>query len=627
MIVPMKKVYILLATYSLDNDLKDLQALGLVDTSMGTVDSDNPVLQKHTALSTALENIDTFKDESSVFSSNIESFHDVYERARHINTVVQNIEDVEKNIDTLKSQLIISKRFSGVSVKTVQELEKKHIYLSAYKAPATAKNPAHTADTAHATTGYTHTYCLWKDKEQSYWAVFSFEDGTLVPPDSWVLLQFPHYSSTEIEQQIAQAQKTLDSLKKELDEQGSFYQSLLIAHTNVSNELARVSVSHGAYTTGDVTIIEGYAPKDAITKILSYAAEKQWGIVVDDVDENDENVPTEIKNVAPVRIIKPLFDFLDVDAGYREFDISFIFLAFMSLFVGMIIGDAGYGFVLLIFSVWATIASQVKQKEITLAHMLFIWFSCTTIVWGAITGNWFGYAPLAENPLLSQFIIPQFSILSEDSSTAIQLFAFRVGIVHLVLAHVWRAIRVIRIEGILATVNQLAQATLLIGLFFLVLQLLLGTEKFAMPPYTIQLIAIGFICIILTEEQKRGQNIFVGAGKGIANIITLALNSISSFADIISYIRLYAVGLASFSIATSFNAMGEGFMQSGGIGAIIGGIAIVVLGHTLNLVMAVLAVIVHGVRLNVLEFSGHLGMEWSGRKYNPFKKKIITRRI
>jgi len=299
----------------------------------------------------------------------------------------------------------------------------------------------------------------------------------------------------------------------------------------------------------------------------------------------------------------------------------------MSLFTGMIIGDAGYGLVLFVLSLWATISTKIKGKGVTAAHMLFLWFSFTTMAWGGITGNWFGYKPFAEVPFLSIFILPQFSILEESSSVAIQLFAFRVGIVHLVIAHAWKALRLVRTEGILSAVNQIAQATMLIGLFFLVLQLLLGTENFPMPSYTIKLIAIGFILVVLTCEQKRGQNVFIGAGKGLANLITLALDSISAFADIISYIRLYAVGLASFSIATSFNAMGQGIMENGGMSAVIGGIAVIVLGHTLNLVMSVLAVVVHGVRLNVLEFSGHLGMEWTGRKYNPFKKKIITRRI
>ena len=83
-----------------------------------------------------------------------------------------------------------------------------------------------------------------------------------------------------------------------------------------------------------------------------------------------------------------------------------------------------------------------------------------------------------------------------------------------------------------------------------------------------------------------------------------------------SYIRLFAVGMAGLAIAQSFNAIGAGF--SGPL--VIFGIVIVLIGHALNLVMAFLSVVVHGVRLNLLEFSGQLGMEWTGTAYAPFKK-------
>ena len=83
-----------------------------------------------------------------------------------------------------------------------------------------------------------------------------------------------------------------------------------------------------------------------------------------------------------------------------------------------------------------------------------------------------------------------------------------------------------------------------------------------------------------------------------------------------SYIRLFAVGMASLAIAQSFNDMAANF--SGAL--MIVGIVIMILGHTLNIIMGFLSVVVHGVRLNLLEFSGQLGMEWSGIAYDPFRE-------
>ena len=106
--------------------------------------------------------------------------------------------------------------------------------------------------------------------------------------------------------------------------------------------------------------------------------------------------------------------------------------------------------------------------------------------------------------------------------------------------------------------------------------------------------------------------------KSYIAIITLFLDVISNFVDIISYIRLYAVGAASLSVAQAFNemALGVGFDGIASLGAAL----ILFAGHTLNIVLAAMGVMVHGIRLNTLEFSGHAGVEWSGIHFKPFRK-------
>ncbi|MBN2444535.1 MAG: V-type ATP synthase subunit I, partial [Spirochaetales bacterium] len=91
---------------------------------------------------------------------------------------------------------------------------------------------------------------------------------------------------------------------------------------------------------------------------------------------------------------------------------------------------------------------------------------------------------------------------------------------------------------------------------------------------------------------------------------------ISCFSDIISYVRLFAVGLATVKVAEAFNEMaaGAGFGPFGVIIAVL----ILILGHSLNMTMAALSVMVHGIRLNMLEFSGHMDLQWAGTKYKPF---------
>ena len=108
-----------------------------------------------------------------------------------------------------------------------------------------------------------------------------------------------------------------------------------------------------------------------------------------------------------------------------------------------------------------------------------------------------------------------------------------------------------------------------------------------------------------------------GLKAGLGNAFTVFLNTISAFGNIMSYIRLFAVGMASLAIAQSFNNMAFGFKGP----LVIAAILILLIGHGLNIVMGLLSVVVHGVRLNLLEFSGQLGMEWAGIAYDPFKKR------
>jgi V/A-type H+-transporting ATPase subunit I len=162
---------------------------------------------------------------------------------------------------------------------------------------------------------------------------------------------------------------------------------------------------------------------------------------------------------------------------------------------------------------------------------------------------------------------------------------------------------------------QLGKLSMLIGIYYVVLFLVLGIGP--VPQYALYMIAGGLGAVVVLGEQQRGQNFFKGVLLGVAGLFTTFLDSISLLSDIISYIRLFAVGLASLAIASSFNAMAAPLMEGP---AMIGAILILLLGHTLNIVMGALSLIVHGVRLNMLEFSGHLDMEWSGVKYEPLER-------
>jgi V/A-type H+-transporting ATPase subunit I len=137
-------------------------------------------------------------------------------------------------------------------------------------------------------------------------------------------------------------------------------------------------------------------------------------------------------------------------------------------------------------------------------------------------------------------------------------------------------------------------------------------------PVTPVFVAIGvaFVLVVLFGGMSPDKTIGQGIKAGLADSFTVFLNTISCFGNVMSYIRLFAVGMAGVAISQSFNGIAAGMHGP----LIVLGVLVVLIGHALNIIMCFLSVVVHGVRLNVLEFSGQVGLEWTGIPYEPFKE-------
>jgi len=237
-------------------------------------------------------------------------------------------------------------------------------------------------------------------------------------------------------------------------------------------------------------------------------------------------------------------------------------------------------------------------------------FSVATILWGAGTGTWFGVEQIAKMPFFSSLIISKLNSFSDANQNFIIYLCFVIGVIHLTIAHIILGMRVI---NSIKVISEIGWILILWGIFFTAGTLVLNNP---FPPFAGYLLGSGALMVLFFANP--GNNILKGA---MSTAIDLPLKIISSFSDVVSYLRLFAVGYASMVVAASFNEMAVG----SGINNIVAGFMaalILVFGHLLNIILGFMAVIVHGIRLNMLEFSGHLGMEWSGKEYAPLKEEI-----
>jgi V/A-type H+-transporting ATPase subunit I len=315
-----------------------------------------------------------------------------------------------------------------------------------------------------------------------------------------------------------------------------------------------------------------------------------------------------------------VFDILGTVPGYRENDVSTWFLLFFTLFFAMIIGDAGYG---IIFLATAVLLHAKAKKANTMVMLLYV-LSIATIVWGSLTGTWFGSKEiLVAVPFLQTLVIPSisnypelFGLTASTAQNTVMKFCFIIGTVQLSLACILNVIHKIPKKD-LSFVADIGWLMDILALYFVVLQLVIGEPANMM--YVASVVGAGFLLVVVFGSQGPGIKFGKGLASGLGGFFTTFLNTISTFSNIMSYIRLFAVGMASVAIAQSFNSMASGMLSGF---ALVAGILVLVIGHSLNIVMGLLSVVVHGVRLNLLEFSGQLGMEWTGIAYEPFTQTV-----
>lgn len=388
-------------------------------------------------------------------------------------------------------------------------------------------------------------------------------------------------------------------------------------HLETARERARTGLTFetllsGMEGEGPVAWISGWVPAKDASRLSEEAAKHGWGLLLDDPSE-DELPPTKVENNAVVRLIAPVFDFLGTVPNYREYDISASFLVFFTIFFAMIFGDGGYGSILLGLGVFAALKAKKGGGTVPDPVRLLLLMSSATVAWGVVTGSWFG---LPADMLPSFLRSIRIGWLASDNPLAganTKQLCFVLGLAHLVWARMKNIKRDIRSLKFLAQVGLTLQ---LAGMYFMVLNLVLDAVRFPVPNLALYLIGVGFALNFVFANFEG--NILKSILASLVNIVSVFLGVVNVFADITSYIRLWAVGLAGVAISQTVNTMAGPMLGKALL--FVFGLVLIGFGHSLNLVLSLLSVIVHGVRLNMLEYSGHLGMEWSGFKYEPFQE-------
>jgi len=415
----------------------------------------------------------------------------------------------------------------------------------------------------------------------------------------------------ELDEKLAGFAGSLPVLKKEM----------LVAEQEIEFDNAAASMKkvEGIPPDTELLYLTGYVPKDEIESLKKAASDNKWAFSTDDPAATDDDVPTKLKNNKLVNLLNPITGFLGIVPGYRETDISPWFLLFFCIFFGMLFGDAAYGLIISLIALFGIIKTARKGVPQALQMLLLLGIFNTT--WGVLTCTWFGVDVEKVPGVLRDISFSLFSTAKTDEkivSQNLQIFCFSLGLLQLTIAHIKGIFRNIRS---LKLFSELGSIAMLWGMYNVVLFLVVSNDARSIPllPISIYLLGGGFVLtfIFASYNGSVGKSVL----ESCKNIISVVLGITNVFSDIMSYIRLWAVGLAGASIASTVNTMAGPLL---GNFLIFAGIILLVFGHGLNIILNVLSVLVHGVRLNTLEFSSHIGLTWSGTAYRPFAKREVN---
>ncbi len=371
--------------------------------------------------------------------------------------------------------------------------------------------------------------------------------------------------------------------------------------------LAGVTAQSAAENT--VLTLVGYAPSEKDEAVT--AALEQTGVLyLKEEAQVMDNPPITFSNNSYVKMFEPLTDMYGRPA-YNGFDPTPFISVFFLLFFALCMGDAGYGLILIIiglllgkvesFKSMAPLVTTLGIGTVVVGFFMHSFFSVDISTWKVF------------EPVSSLFLPAEIGGYAGG-----MVLSILVGIVHICLAMLVKAHQAVKVNGLTASLGTLGWTLLIVGGVVVGGLALTGVMDSAITKWIIIVLGVvSALGIFVFNNPER--NKLANIGMGLWDTYNTATGLLG---DVLSYLRLYALGLAGGMLGMAFNDMGKMVLGDGSNAILwIPFVLLVVIGHTLNIAMCALGAFVHPLRLNFLEFFKNSGYEAAGRNYNPIKKQ------
>ncbi|MBO4500018.1 MAG: V-type ATP synthase subunit I [Bacteroidaceae bacterium] len=452
----------------------------------------------------------------------------------------------------------------------------------------------------------------WEDKfnavviesdRQNTWFVTITPSGTEVSVEADAC-SLPDVSLASVEEALianVSARKSVSASLKELAASGSETLRNAVERCTDSVTFDKVCLSGEPAAADSLVLLEGWIPASNVD--ITAASLEGLPMVYEISDPTpDDNIPILLKNNRFAKLFEPLTK-LYMLPTYQELDLTLIFAPFFMLFFGLCLGDIGYG--LLMIVALPVFTKLFKLINPDFSKWLVVLFGASTMLCGLLSGTFFGFNIY---DLDIPFIAKMKGLLFKSNAEMFNISLY-IGVVQILVGMVVKAVNQTIQMGMKYALGTIGWLILLLTVIVSVI----AGISFG-NPVVIALLAIACVGIFLLNSP--GKNILLNVGLGFWDTYNMATGLLG---DVLSYVRLFALGLSGGILANVFNSMAEGMSPDIPVVGFIVAALIFIVGHALNIFMNILGAIVHPMRLTFVEFFKNAGYTGGGSEYKPFQ--------
>ncbi len=456
-------------------------------------------------------------------------------------------------------------------------------------------------------------------KSTIYFVVLDKGERSQVPFEP---IQLPEKSLTDIEAHIQHLDTENESLRSEIKALTGNLPDIESKITEIDDQIFyhQASGSFHKAKGAHIQYIHGWIPRGQLDTITEFLDQNKIAYLVEDPSVIDD-VPVVLKNrkySKNFEVITKIFEL----PNYRELDLTPVIAVFYPIFFAYCLGDSGYGVLFLILFSISYFTFLKSNRVIAALGMILGLF--TTVIGILKSGTIFGIPITSHRDIPFFDYFSDFVIVPDTGDTPFNAFnvALMLGVAQIIVGVISAILKALIYDSFEASIASIGKLLIVVSTIVLFLALSQDMEIFL--PFTkiatIGLIA-GIVLVLLFYNIRLP--LFKRIGSGVLPLYFIFTGLLG---DILSYIRLFALGISSGILGLVINNIGMQIME-GGVLMVVVGVIFLIFGHALNLFISGLGSFVHPLRLTFVEFYNNAGFQGGGVEFKPFKKESLNENI